>query len=186
MIDEGAIVRIARDRHAAALGEQVPIESPCPRQIPGLFLRIQPACAARDVENRIALRGGSGAVRNRVDAAAIGGKPKHPAHDVVVCAGQVIVDHCDLAIGKPLLEKRVLDLDAYPSPWHPEQIGKRVQSELEPGHPLQLALMRYADSFGERRQMLLHLPPGGGTSRAHTADDDLPELLAMDFEEGPE
>src|ERR1700737_1052435 len=34
--------------------------------------------------------------------------------------------------------------------------------------------------------MAVHLPLGGGAARAHTADDDFPELLAMDLEEGPE
>src|SRR5881397_717670 len=34
--------------------------------------------------------------------------------------------------------------------------------------------------------MFIHLPLRSGASRAHTANDDLPELLAVDFEEGPE
>jgi hypothetical protein len=45
MIDEGPIVRLARDRDAAALREQIPIERPYPRQILRLFQRIQPARA---------------------------------------------------------------------------------------------------------------------------------------------
>src|SRR5213593_242387 len=34
--------------------------------------------------------------------------------------------------------------------------------------------------------MVIHLSLGGGAGRAHTADDDLPELLAMELEEGPQ
>src|SRR3989449_8406959 len=34
--------------------------------------------------------------------------------------------------------------------------------------------------------MVIHLPLGGGAGRAYTADDDLPELLPMDLEEGPQ
>src|SRR5712671_3236577 len=34
--------------------------------------------------------------------------------------------------------------------------------------------------------MLIHLPLRGDACRAHASDDDLPELLAVDFEEGPE
>jgi hypothetical protein len=33
--------------------------------------------------------------------------------------------------------------------------------------------------------MVIHLPLGGG-GRAHTADDDLPELLTMDLQESPD
>ena len=67
-----------------------------------------------------------------------------------------------------------------------EQIGKRVQGELEPGHPCPLLAGRCADPFAQRRQMVIDLPLGGGAGRAHTADDDLPELLTMDLQESPD
>jgi len=104
----------------------------------------------------------------------------------MVGAGQVIVRHANLAIGEPLPEQRVLHLDTHPSRWRGEQVGKRVQGELEPGHPCQLSAIRCADPFAQRRQMVIHLPLGGGAGRAHTTDDDLPELLTMDLQESPD
>ena len=118
MIDERAVVGVARDRHAAAVGKQIPIERPHPRQIPGLVLRIEPARGAGHVENRTALRGGGRIGRDRIDPAAIGGEPQHPAHDVVIGAGQVVVRDADLAIGEPLLQQRILHLDAHAARRH--------------------------------------------------------------------
>src|SRR6185436_4674210 len=94
--------------------------------------------------------------------------------------------HANLTIGETSLEERVLRLDAHTARRRGEQIGKRIQSELEPGHPCELPALRCADSFTQHRQMIIRLPLGGGAGRAHTADDDLPELLAMDLHERPE
>ena len=85
-------------------------------------------------------------------APAVGRQPQHPAHDVVVGAGQVVVRDADLAIGEPSLEQRVLHLDGDAARRHGEQIRKRVQRELEPRHPRQLAVARRDDPFAERRE----------------------------------
>ena len=59
MIDQGTVIRVPRDRRAAALGKQVAVERAHPAQVLRLFPRVQPARGACDVEDGCALgRGG--------------------------------------------------------------------------------------------------------------------------------
>lgn len=104
MIDESPIVCVARHGSAPALCEQFTIERSHPCQIRRLFPRIQPARGACDVENRTAVGGRGRMGRDSIDSPAVGREPEHPAHDVVVAAGQIIVRHTNLSVGEPLLE----------------------------------------------------------------------------------
>ena len=132
MIDERAVVCLARDWHAAGLREQLAIERPHPGQILRLFTRIQPPDIAGDVENRAALCGGCRVRRDGIDLASIRREAQHATHDVMIGARHVVVRDGDLAVGEASPEQRVLDLGAHPAWRTGEQIGKRVQGELEP------------------------------------------------------
>jgi len=68
-------------------------------------------------------------------------------------------------------------------PGHREEIGKRIQREVEP--PIRASSDRdEAWTLAQRRKILVRLPFGGSPA-VLTPDDDLAELLAMDREQCP-
>src|SRR6185369_1009157 len=55
MIDEGAVIRVARNRHTTCVGKQRQIETTYPCHVLLFVDRIQPTNVAGDIENRLAL-----------------------------------------------------------------------------------------------------------------------------------
>jgi hypothetical protein len=55
MVDEGAVIGVARHRNAAAIGKQIVIKGAYPRQIQLCFSRIDPAGSTGKIQNRTAL-----------------------------------------------------------------------------------------------------------------------------------
>ena len=134
----------------------------------------------------LALRGCGRVGRDGVDPSAVGREAEHAAHHVVIGTRQVVVRDADLAVREPLPEQRVLHFHAHAAWRQREQIRKRIQRELEPRHPRHLRPSGAPTPVAQRRQMLVDCRSAAVTGRAHAANDDLAELLAMDLEQGPE
>ncbi|HXT32813.1 MAG TPA: hypothetical protein VN716_26100 [Vicinamibacterales bacterium] len=98
----------------------------------------------------------------------------------------MLVRDRDLPIGEPPLQQRVLHVDADASRRPAEQVGKRVQREVEPRQTRPFARAGRADPGAHRRQVLVDLPFGLVTGGAQAADHDPAELLPMDLEQRPQ
>src|SRR5690349_22990263 len=100
MIDEGAIVAIARYGDAASVGKEIAIECAHPAQVIGFLARAEPTGGARHVEDRAPLRRRGRIRRDRVYLPAVGNATERPAHHVELGAIRVVVDDLELPIGE--------------------------------------------------------------------------------------
>ena len=146
VVDHRAVADVTRYRNAARVREQVPIERADPRDRSGFVIRVAPASRARCRQDRVSLRRRRRVRCHSVDLSAIRGEAKHPTGDIVISPSQVLVRSFDLAIGKALAEECVLALEERTTPNRREQLGERIQREIQPGGSLETPCVRRTDA----------------------------------------